>query len=126
MRAPAVTSRMRMAGHQRMDLRGVEAGLGWVCWCVAGSVTRDSIGRDDESGRGGLGLADAEEVIEGADEQLALGDGGGGEAFFVEVILGDYFEGGTGADDAGFTVVTNEIDEVIGSDEGGVMESEAF
>ena len=69
---------------------------------------------------------DAEEVAVAAEEDLAVADGGGGEAFLAEVVLGEAARLGAGLEDVGDAFVGEEIDAPFGGDEGGVLGAEAL
>src|SRR5687768_15733161 len=64
-------------------------------------------------------LSDAVEVLGGADEELAVGDCGGGLAAVVQGVLGDEFVLAGGFEDGGFAFLGEEVDLAVGVDGGG-------
>jgi hypothetical protein len=70
--------------------------------------------------------ADTEEGTLAAQEELAVADGGGGEAFLAEVVLRDADELRPGLHHIHHPLVVEEIDGPLGRDEGGVLRAEAF
>ena len=77
-------------------------------------------------GGGVLALAEADEVLAAADEELAFAEGGGGEDFFAEVAFGEEVVRGAGLDAAEVAEVVDEIDVAFGAGEGGVVFFEPF
>ena len=76
-------------------------------------------------------LANAVEVLRGADEELAgAGGDGGSEDFFVvfeQVAAADDFQGVGGFDDDGFSAVFDESDQTVVRDRaGGDCATDAF
>lgn len=73
-----------------------------------------------------LPAADAEEVAVAAEEDLAVADGGGGEAFLAKVVLGEREELGPGLYDVGDAFVGEKVDSAFGGDERGVLRADAL
>ncbi|MCA1633341.1 MAG: hypothetical protein LC802_06365, partial [Acidobacteria bacterium] len=55
-------------------------------------------------------LADDVKVVRRADEELAVGDGRGAEAIFVEVVFGQHLKLRPGLDDARHSVLARHVE----------------
>src|SRR5687768_2642150 len=72
------------------------------------------------------GFGDGDHVPLGAEEQDAVGGGGGGHGDFAEGVGGDAVVGRAGLEDVDLAVLAGEVELVAGDDRGGGEADAAF